>query len=247
MLSFSEMTWIDFLIIYLAVGAAFGVYFFLKNREYFSLFFLFLYSIFVVCGWVWFAAELIWRRIFSYSAAARAEAAGWQCECEVKRAAEDLQRAFAAVRNQNTEFFFEFREIIDRYVGLSLAAQGDAGATEAEMEFFRAAGRSRREVPIAAEILHRRNLLRLETHRIAARQDFLQACGKLAAHERLQTEARRLAILLKDTEAVRALQQISNNKSEHNEFSERDLWKIYQPAATLKTMPNVRTTTATKD
>lgn len=252
--SIAEMTFIEFLTIYLAIGAPFGVYFFFKTRERRGGFSLFVKSVGAALFWIFFAARLLQKHFTSAKSTRLAEDLDFAREREIEAASQNLQTAFAALTAQEeTISFFEFREVVERYIGLILAAQNsapDAPATQRETEIFRIAEREKDDLRLAGKILRRKNYLRLQAHQHAARQDFLQIFrllrerfpsadlnGKLAAWQTLQTEALRLSTLLEDKETIRALRKLQESSQLQKQITvqnvskeEKNLWEILQPS-----------------
>ena len=73
---------------------------------------------------------------------------------------------------------FAAREAVERYVGLTLAARGldaDAAPTAREMELCRIAGRTGDDLLNAGRCVHRRNVSRLHAHRERARAELFHA------------------------------------------------------------------------
>ena len=73
---------------------------------------------------------------------------------------------------------FAAREAVERYVGLTLAARGldaDPAPTAREMELCRIAGRTGDDLLNAGRCVHRRNVTRLQAHRERARDELFHA------------------------------------------------------------------------
>jgi hypothetical protein len=70
------------------------------------------------------------------------------------------------------------REVVEKYVGLTLAAtesSAEAPAGERELELCRVAGRRGDDLLLAGRCIHRRNIARLITHQARARTELLHA------------------------------------------------------------------------
>ncbi len=168
----------DFLIIYLTCGAPLGVFYFLQNRKEQNGIRLWLKTFFTFIFWLPFGFRLLLQnkvnkklftniKIFSKSQKAETEIFLFQKQLE-----EILQKSNLQIS------IFELREVIERYVGLTLAKDCEnAKTTETEKEVFQIA--NSRNVEIGAICLNRRNLKRLTLHQIQARQDFFQVISQL--------------------------------------------------------------------
>ncbi|HSK72883.1 MAG TPA: hypothetical protein VK892_14370 [Pyrinomonadaceae bacterium] len=99
---------------------------------------------------------------------------------------------------------FDFRETVERYVGLTLANQFENDQpTAKEINFFRLF--QNKNAKLAAKCLNRRNRKLLSLHQTQARQDFLQTLAILFETAENKENLGRLAVefinLLKDDEA----------------------------------------------
>jgi hypothetical protein len=107
---------------------------------------------------------------------------------------------------------FEFREIFDRYVGLSSEVQAEnLEISPAETEIFRITNHSNKKL---AEIcLNRRNRKRLSFHQKLARRDFFEILKKFIDNsekeENLFATVSKLAALLNDFEAQKIIENLS--------------------------------------
>jgi hypothetical protein len=241
----------DFLIIYLACAAPLGVFYFLQNREeqsrtrvWFKTFTTFIF-------WLPFGFYLLknktnkksfgYKKIFFESESIQTKILAFQKTLE-----EILQKSSLQIS------IFEFREIIDRYVGLTLSKECDeARITNAEKEIFRIASSEKTE--IGAICLNRRNLKRLTFHQTQARQDFFQVINQLVKFAFDQEEFAKSATgffqLLKDDEAHIAFEKtLSGSSRDKKNFdadhSEDYLWNteirkplpVKSPASQMQTL-----------
>ncbi len=127
---------------------------------------------------------------------------------------------------------YEFREIIERFIGLTLAIQNEGEIiNQTEGNIFRAANCEK--IELSAKCLNRRNRKRLFYHQNLARQDFLHLIARLFAFRSNQKELKVLAIefvsLLNEQKAKAALEQffIETLPTEKNfplKNQEKDLW-----------------------
>lgn len=237
------MTLTDILIIYLACGAPFGVYYFSGHRHQK---FAWLKSLQVAFFWIFFAI-----RILKISIPFEAYDSEKEVRLEkIKKNFEDLFRA-----NRFNFPLFEFREILDRYAGLTLANRDEyERPTDKELEFSSLTGR--KNDFLAAECLNRRNRKRLSFHQSLARRDFLRMAGVFFASAADKNELGDLLIefvtLLDDAEARSAIIKIITPVTQSEKVfavknAENDLWKTELPKP-LPTNPahiQLQTMTAT--
>ena len=207
------MNLIDFIIVYLACGAPFGVYYFLQSRNKTESPVIWLKIFLTFFFWIPFAFHLVHQFLVSnknlhskYYLTAAFEA---QNEANIYLIQKEIEKKFSESRPEFS--FFEFRETLERYVGLTLANQEVfTKVSEREKEIFRIAENS--NVKLAANCLHRRNQRLLAFHQTEARQDFLQIIGKLSDSMTDKKNLENLAIefvrLLKDKQAQDNLEKI---------------------------------------
>ena len=221
----------DFLIIYLTCGAPLGVFYFLQNREQQNRTRVWLKTFFTFIFWLPFGFHLLknktnkksfgYKKIFFESEKIQTKISNFQKQLEEILQTSDLQISI-----------FEFREIIARYVGLTLAKDCEkAKTTETENEIFRIAKSGNTE--IGAICLNRRNLKRLTFHQTQARKDFFQVISQLVKFvsdkEKLAESAADFFQLLNDTEAQSTFGKVlSGNLGSNRNFaadrSENFVW-----------------------
>jgi len=244
----------DFLIIYLTCGAPLSVFYFLQYRQeqnqarlWFKTFSTFIF-------WLPFGFRLLqnkankksfaYKKIFSETGNIQTKISIFQKQLEEILQKSDLQISI-----------FEFREVINRYVGLTLATNCEkTKTTETEKEIFLIADSGNAE--IGTICLNRRNLNRLTIHQTQARQDFFQVIKQLvkfASDEKgFVRSATGFFQLLKDEEAYSAFGKtfLDNSLSKENfiaDCSENFLWNTEtrkQPPA-KSPAPQMQTLTAT--
>lgn len=246
------MTWTEFLIIYLSIGAPFGVHYFLEHRFGGANPAVLSKTVAVALFWCFYGVFLIFRRSPDSAKLIGTSNLTNAAENEVERKIQILLASFsdAALRGDYISFF-DFRETIERYAGLT-AALREAPGGEYENEIFTVAGRRNKEdLRLANQCLRRRNLLRLKTHREKARIDFLSLFEKLShrashstAPDSFYGAALQLAETLGDSETVSALRRITNKIGER-EFesisragTEKELWA---PASSSDSIAILRT------
>lgn len=198
----------DLFIIYLACGAPCAVYFFLQNRKKLRSKNLWLKSFLTLIVWIPYAFVLLndfaTRR--KHSLLLKEKSAFDEKLSLLQK--QLLQFHFDSAADQR---IFEFREVLERYAGLTLACNTiDKSSNPAESEFFRIALRENSHV--AAECLRRRNRLRLKFHQNLARRDFLKIILELkfsvAEPELLKTKAFEFVEMLNDPQARQNLKEI---------------------------------------
>jgi hypothetical protein len=185
------MHWSDLLIIYLSCGAPFGVHFFLQNRKKTGFGALLLRSF--GAGLLWIAyAYLLWRKNFA-KRLTKAEVFSQNPEIslleqQTSMLQEQILQSFIALSAKSplNYGFFAFRDVLERYVGLTLAEKAcETTAGEIDFEVFRIAGRKKKELPLAGKCLARKNSMHLRSHQCNAREDFLKLMASIA-HQAVQ-------------------------------------------------------------
>lgn len=230
----------DFFIVYLACGAPFGVYYFLKNRTQPDLKLLWLKTFLNFLFWIP-AAFLLVRQInllkilstnFDKTAAAEASR-----EKDINFVQKEIEKIL--LKTDLPISIYEFRETVERYIGLTLAEfGGNKIVAEHEREIFRIA--PTKNIELGSLCLNRRNRKRLLFHQTEARQDFLYLIRLILKDSFEKVELRRwsleLARLADDLEANITLGKIfavSLQTGEHPSVKnlEKDLWKpeIHKP------------------
>jgi hypothetical protein len=224
------MQLLELLIIYLSIGAPFGVYFFLINRQSRQNSYLFFLSILVALVWFGYVFALLRRfdrKTFFVLDSSR--------ESEVQDAVNRFLASVSetTVRPENIPFF-NLKETVERYAGLTLAVQTASPNAQAhEIEILRVTGRKSNDLYLGAACLHRKNLIRLRAHQSGARKDFLQIFAKnFAASSEVFGAVINLVRLLDDAEALRSLEQIRSNEikffgrdQQTIALPEKDAWK----------------------
>lgn len=129
--------------------------------------------------------------------------------------------------------FFEFREILERYCGLSLAVKESSYENlKANRELFSVSKSN--DTEISALCLNRRNRLRLSFHHNLARKDFIEVIEKIATSETLKLELKKfvfeLMTVLDDYKAQEAFISQSEFISQTRKqfivkHSEKETWK----------------------
>lgn len=222
----------DFLIIYLACGAPFGVYYFLKNRAQNESKMLLIKSFLNFFFWMPYALRLARRKLFIKGFVnAFDKTTDTIREKNIFTIQKDIEEILQ--RSRLNVSIYEFREIFERYVGLTVAAMSEAkNIHEHEKEIFRVA--LAKNVECGSICLHRRNRKRLLFHQTAARKDFLQLILHLSEFVseigELRNSSIALTLITQDLETRRQLEgffagsvQIPARAAVKN--VEQDLWK----------------------
>jgi hypothetical protein len=253
----SGMNLRDFFIIYLACGAPFGVYYFLQNRNRLETKILWLKSLIRFVFWIPLALQMVARKSLftnlysnNFDKTSNLDAKKEFKIDEIKKSLENF------LTEAKIKFsIFEFREIFDRYVGLTEEINNEAAETSPpEKEVFRITNHTNKNL---AEIcLHRRNRNRLSFHQKLARRDFFEAIGKftgkIAAPQNLFNKISELADMLNDSEAQILLEKLSKESLQTEEKLnvrnlENELWNSekHKPHQDSKTSTNMQALTAT--
>ncbi len=202
------MSLIDFTILYFACGSPFAVYYFLQNRNFLKA--AIIWMLWIPYSFRLFHAKVTSKLSFDKNFAADSEIEIIQKEIEQIVFENDIKLSL-----------FEFREVFERYVGLTLSnKQNQIG--ENETEIFRVA--KHENVKLGAICLHRRNQFKLKYHQTLARRDFLKVINEFNS-KKLKLVSLKLFRILEDNEAEKTL---NINKSE------LEIWNTNQPNFTKK-------------
>ena len=204
----------DFLIIYLACGAPFGVYFFLQNRKKFPALRLWMKFFLTVFVWFPYAFLLLHDFITKKSTAGKSLKKSAVAERLVEIQKSILEQQSGAPVKISP---FEVREVLERYAELTLSCRTDGDdPTASEKEVYRVA--LRQNLDIGAECLHRRNRQKLLFHQTLAREDFLKIIVRLknsiSDPEMLEKLTAELTGILKDPEAQEAVAAVFDEKQQ---------------------------------
>lgn len=224
----------DLFIIYLACGAPFGVYYFLRNRTQSDLKLLWLKTFLNFLFWIPLAIFLVRQinllKILStgFDKVAEADA---DREKNINLIQKEIEKIL--MKSDTPISIYEFRETIERYIGLTLAELNDDKIiAEHEREIFRIA--PTKNIERGSICLNRRNRKRLSLHQTEARRDFLQLTERILKGSFEKVELRlwslELAGLANDLEANIELEKIFDGSLQtgerHNVKNlEKDLWK----------------------
>lgn len=218
----------DWLIIYLACGAPFGVYFYLQNRRVLNTKSLWLKTVLVFFFWLPYAIRILFEnRTFKYIFDKQTDLDSL-LEKKLVPLRKNLETAIISIIPQMPDnipsvTIFEVREILERYTGLTLALQKEPDFSRTDNDLYKI---SKHQNARLAEICSaRRNRQRLFFHQTEARRDFLNLVGA-TNDKKLFRQTIEFAKLLKDSEAQIALEKITQTaNSESVKNTENDLWK----------------------
>lgn len=221
------MNLFDAIIIYLACGAPFGVYYFVNHRhQQNSIYFkTFLFSIF----WIPFAFELFQKYVTGKLPETLFSKKEFLKEQEITYVKKNLEQIL--VKNNSGVSVFETRETLERYIGLTNALENHYEENDSDSEFFKVGGNE--NAGLASKCHHRRNRKLLIFHQTLAGQDFLklvsECVSRNASNEETEKNSLNIARLLHDSRMEKALKLIFKDKKQSPEISnvhesEKELW-----------------------
>ena len=237
-----SMSLSDILIIYFAGGAPFAVYYYLQNRHSGAGRPARLKNALVFLFWIPYAVSLFLRKRkhFGFLKSKFSSRAFIKESDEKKIYSRQKQIENLLFESDSDVSLFDFREIFERYAGLTLAAENEASG-ESEREIFRVS--KNENVELGAICLRRRNRNKLVRHQTEARRDFLQIIERLAVSisdtESLQLSAFEIVKIFDDTAAREILEKmfaprLQTDKLQSVEYTEKDLWKTPEPHQPLR-------------
>jgi hypothetical protein len=225
----------DLLIIYLAGGAPFGVYYFLQNRHRTETKILWLKTLFRFVCWIPFALQMVARSSLLTNLYYKGFGKTGGLDAQKGQEIEKIKKNFEKFLSESdfSRSIYEFREIFDRYVGLSVEIQNtDQEILPAEREIFRISEHTNKNL---AEIcLNRRNRQRLSFHQKLARRDFFEIFNQFLRHSSESRpfidQAVNLSCLLNDSEMRSWIEEfLSESLQTQNEKdvekTEKEIWK----------------------
>lgn len=228
------MNLIDLFIIYLACGAPFGVYYYLQNRMKTDSVSLWLKTAINFLFWIPFTLLLLRRNknlklhLNRFGKISPAEAMQIEVLFSIKKQLEQF-----LPESDLKISVYEFREIVERYVGLTLGNSiGTSKISEPEKEIFRVS--TTNNVELGAICFARRNRKRLLSHQTEARKDFLHLIKNLfdgsSDKAALKQSAIELVNNLNDIEARKSLAEIFADSGQSDgrlnvKRLEKNLWK----------------------
>lgn len=198
------MTYYEFLIVYLACGAPFAVYFYLQNRDRLETGQFWLKTILAFIFWIPISIQLF-QNYFKSKKFSRIQFDSAGGSDSIESELFSLQRNLESLilKSKFELSLFEIREIFDRYVGLTIELS-DANQQTAipENEIFTITKVQNPE--IASLCNQRRNLKRLSFHHKLASNDFSDLIAELHRQKKFSQEMCSLllefVLLVNDTE-----------------------------------------------
>jgi len=226
---------LDASIIYLSLGAPFGVYHFVQHRETCAGTNLWVKTL---LSWLFWPADAVrvYRAFHSrkdttgpnFDGEHLLDAREEKRVDEIKRILEDLFFVY-----DTTSSIYVFREVFERYVGLSIALLPQSSSKkEPGAEILRLTGH--KNAAIGSACLNRRNRSLLLKHHNQARHDLFEKLAILAASpepgENVGLLARELAAILKDDPTISELGEVLGDQSQITKQvsvneSGREIWK----------------------
>lgn len=239
----------DAIIIYLASGAPFGVFYFLHNREQLTAGLLTLKSLVEWVTWPASAFKMIVRSNFfsgrskpNFDPLPQLDAVRDEKVCEIQKS---LEQMFFDGPGPAYISIYAFREVFDRYTGLSLALGTAGNSSEVpRAEIFSVA--DHRNVDLASICLHRRNRSLLVTHHNRARKDFIDTVDRLAGSRSERTDTwlliNELAVILDDIDAIGDIDKIFTGTPQTRKAGRvKEKGDVLWKPAKLKQLPSDQT------
>jgi hypothetical protein len=224
----------DFLIIYLACGAPVGVYFYLQNRRRLFSKQLWLKTILNFLFWIPFVLQIIRNSVFFHKFFPANSDSTNKISTDSEKRIYEAQKKIENIiyENEINISVYEFREVCDRFVGLSIAALHSTEIPGAhEKEIFRIAFRQSTE--LSARCFHRRNRNRLFFHQTQAEKDFLQTIANIAdsisARRKFLALTLEIVTVLRNDRARDTITRMFENQAQTERLLpvkqlEKDLW-----------------------
>ncbi len=230
------MNYTDLIIIYLAGGSPFGVYYFFNSNGNKKL--VWLKSVLIIFVWIPYAFQLLYSNVTSKLNNSKLSDISNQ-QNTLRNNLAKLQRGFEDYlpTNKAEMSLFELREIIERYSELTtIQSELNGKPANHEKEIFRINGNN--EIEISAICLNRRNHKRLLSHQTQAKSDFLKSLRILFNStkdvKKLGEHSIEFVKLLNEDEALISVfelyKEFSQTLQESNvSNSEKDLWTTQEP------------------
>lgn len=217
------MNFSDLIIIYLACGAPFGVYYFLQSRRNLNRKILWIKTFLHFVFWIPFALQIVVKRKtlknLSNFFFDKKNFSDSDFEKKILPLRKNLESSILKKRAQLS--VFEMRETLDRYIGLTLACKTKPFSNSAGELYKISAHKNPYLATICAE---RRNRQRLLFHQKQARQDFLNLFN-FAKSEILTSQILELIKVLEDFEAQEILKLKRQIEKAESVKTRGELWK----------------------
>jgi len=234
------MNAVDFIIIYLACGAPFGVYFYFQNHSRNQPKTRWLKTVSAFVFWIPFALFIICKSKSIKNLFTPDFNKKFSGNLKIERNLYSVQKTIEKIllESRSEILLFEFRQTIERYAGLTLLIQNAAAKIPGqEKEIFRVV--ETKNIETAALCLQRRNRKRLAFHQTKARQDFLHLIRDLSASvsdtTKFENSVGEFVNLLDDSTAQKSLEKLfAVSLQTDNPQSVRQLEKVLWKTETLK-------------
>lgn len=228
----------EIIIIYLALGSPFAVYFFLQNRSRLKSRQLWLKTILNFLFWIPSACKILREYLSSnYSSAGNFDFFDELSSSKDKLSLLQRKIEKSISETDRKTSIFEIREIFDRYIGLSLELKSTSEfSNQTENEFFKLVNAKGSE--IASICNQRRNLKRLSFHHKLAANDFFNLIAELnikgKISQNLYFHLLELALTLQDAEMQKKIKKLCEAEKQTSDSifvreSEKNLWITDQP------------------
>ncbi len=256
------MNYIDFIIIYLAGGAPFSVYYYFQQRDRLKLgqniTFIWLKCGVITLCWFPFAIKLLQKFVTNKLQKSKFAETN-QVDSSMKEKIEAYEKEVLQILliEKIRISPFEFRETLERFVGLTLNCSNEIKDSNIIVSDFYLIN-THENAKLATICLNRRNRLRLQHHQILASRDFLRLIEKINADLVENTNFSNLSFefakLLKDIEFTAKLKRIFDTSTQNkHDFivieREQNIWNPIKPKPQLTTettlnLPAISTTAA---
>jgi len=193
------MNFSEAIIIYLSCGAPFGVYYFVNQRNRYKS--VLIQTIFITVFWIPFAFGLLKKNFGGNSRASGHSKKIASQDQEILNAKKNLEKAF--LKSNAGISVFEIREVLDRYIGLSVSAIDEDKTDFSDPQFFEAAGNQNAQ--LALKCFQRRNRKLLYFHQTLAGQDFFNLIAKHSFDTEVADVSQKLVQLLNDDKTEKKL------------------------------------------
>lgn len=221
------MNFFDAIIIYLACGAPFGVYYFLNNRNRQNR--IYIRPILISLFWFPFAVGLLQKHINNKLPESLLSKKEFVKDEEINKIKKILEQIF--LKNNFGVSIFEIKEILERYIGLTNALEYQEDTVNNDSHFFEIAGSG--NTKLAAQCHQRRNRKLISYHQILAGQDFLKLVSefvdKFSSIEEVEEISQKLFKLINDETTKKNLLKIfkagKQSRIENNvKITGKELW-----------------------
>lgn len=200
------MNFYDFIIIYLACGAPFGVFYFVNHRRWESR--VLIQTFLITLFWLPFAFRLLKKFIDRKPDNTLLSKQEILRDEKITDAKKNLERIF--LKHAPKLSVFELREIFDRYIGLTLARENHDGSDSENSLVFKVAGNQNFE--LASKCHQRRNRRLLSFHQTLAGEDFLKLISEFVSQfpddEEIKIFSLKLVRLLDDEKTEKLFKTI---------------------------------------